>query len=171
MGQCGRIDESTAEKPSYLLFGRDCRFPVEAALLPATEIEVTDYRRELTQLLADARRMTMHICSPSSKLRGSTSISTTGWTSVWKGNTVLAIIPFPQEESGKLKLLIPWHGSYQVVEVTATGISAVRVYSRDQKRIHVHLHWVTRCPPNFPAGPQKWTRETRFQVSSRKWWS
>ena len=34
--------ESTGEKPSFLLFGIDCRSPTEAALLPPTPIQVTD---------------------------------------------------------------------------------------------------------------------------------
>ena len=37
---------STGEKPSYLLFGFDCRFPTEAALLPGKQIRdffVSDY--------------------------------------------------------------------------------------------------------------------------------
>ena len=51
--------ESTGEKPSYLLFGMDCRTPSEAAyILPArmqlTDIE--DYREEVTLLLSLARK-------------------------------------------------------------------------------------------------------------------
>ena len=34
--------ESTGEKPSFLLFGMDCRSPTEAALLPPTPTQVTD---------------------------------------------------------------------------------------------------------------------------------
>ena len=44
---------STGEKSSYLLFGYDCRFPTEAALLPSTPLNVTDasnYRDELVPL-------------------------------------------------------------------------------------------------------------------------
>ena len=40
----------TGEKPSFLLFGLDCRTPTEAAYLPVTEIsptDVSDYREEL----------------------------------------------------------------------------------------------------------------------------
>jgi len=50
--------ESTGEKPSFLLFGFDCRSPTEAALLPPTELEVTDvteYRQELVASLSSAR--------------------------------------------------------------------------------------------------------------------
>jgi len=41
--------KSTGEKPSFLLFGFDCRSPTEAALLPPENVDtvsVPDYRRE-----------------------------------------------------------------------------------------------------------------------------
>ena len=50
--------DSTNEKPSFLLFGTDCRFPTEAALLPPTPMEpvdVSDYREELIVALSNAR--------------------------------------------------------------------------------------------------------------------
>ena len=50
--------ESTGEKPSFLLFGMDCRSPTEAALLPPTSTQVTDvsdYREELVLPLSVAR--------------------------------------------------------------------------------------------------------------------
>ena len=50
--------ESTAEKPSFSLFGRDHRYPIEAAFLPVTELEktdVTDYCRELVLTVMRAR--------------------------------------------------------------------------------------------------------------------
>ena len=50
--------ESTHEKPSYLLFGIDCRSPVEATLLPPNQLEPTnvrDYREELRLSLSSAR--------------------------------------------------------------------------------------------------------------------
>ena len=34
--------ESTEEKPSFLLFGMDCRSPTEAAFLPQTALEPTE---------------------------------------------------------------------------------------------------------------------------------
>lgn len=49
--------ESTGEKPSFLLFGVDCRSPTEAALVPPQDSQVTgveditDYREELIILL------------------------------------------------------------------------------------------------------------------------
>ena len=53
---------STGEKPSYLLFGFDCRFPSEAALLPSTPLnltDVSDYREELVLTLSNARNIAM----------------------------------------------------------------------------------------------------------------
>ena len=41
---------STGEKPSFLLYGFDCRHPTEAALLPPKSlgpIDVSDYHEEL----------------------------------------------------------------------------------------------------------------------------
>ena len=43
--------EATKEKPSYPLFGTDCRFPKEATFLPIEPIEYTDveeYKEEAT---------------------------------------------------------------------------------------------------------------------------
>ena len=50
--------EANGEKPSYLLFGMDCRGPTEAALLPTTPVQLTDienYREQLTYSLSSAR--------------------------------------------------------------------------------------------------------------------
>ena len=52
--------ETTGEKPSFLLYGMDCRSPTDAALLPTEEIEpvdVTDYREELVLNLSHARNI------------------------------------------------------------------------------------------------------------------
>ena len=46
---------STKEKPSYLLFGMDCRSPTQAALLPPKSLratEISDYQEELVTTLS-----------------------------------------------------------------------------------------------------------------------
>ena len=53
---------STGEKPSYLLFGMDCRTPTEAALLPPKPLrttEISDYREEMVIALSSARALVM----------------------------------------------------------------------------------------------------------------
>ena len=49
--------DSTGEKPSFLLFGVDCRYPTEAALLHPSSVKpvaVEDYREELMLMLREA---------------------------------------------------------------------------------------------------------------------
>ena len=52
--------ESTGEKPSYLLFGVDCRTPTEPAYLPPTSLHPTDvseYQEELQLSVSVARKL------------------------------------------------------------------------------------------------------------------
>ena len=52
--------ESTGEKPSFLLFGIDCRSPTDAAILPSIPVEpvdLSDYREELVTTLSSAREL------------------------------------------------------------------------------------------------------------------
>ena len=148
--------EATAEKPSFLRFGRDCHYSIEAAFLPADEVktaELTDYRQELAVTLTKARDLAaqsiqaaqkkykwqydqIHKCSP-------VPYKERDWI----------LIRFLHEESGKMrKLSRPWHGPYRVLEVTTTGVLAQRVYTSKSDPIRVHLHRVSKCHPNFPAG-------------------
>ena len=51
---------STGEKPSFLLYGFDCRHPSQAATLPAKPISLTDvndYREQLILSLSSARNL------------------------------------------------------------------------------------------------------------------
>ena len=52
--------DSTGEKPSFLLFGWDCRSPLETSLLPIDDdvqyTTVEDYRKELVHTLSSARK-------------------------------------------------------------------------------------------------------------------
>ena len=53
-------NESTGEKPCFLLYGFDCHTPTEAAYLPPTPPTVTDvldYRAELVRSLSSARKL------------------------------------------------------------------------------------------------------------------
>ena len=53
---------STGEKPSFLLFGFDCRSPTEAALLPAKSLKATDvrdYREQMMLSLSTARSLAL----------------------------------------------------------------------------------------------------------------
>ena len=52
--------EATKEKPSFLLFGLDCKSPTEAALLPPEHpepVNMEDYREQLIVSLSSARKL------------------------------------------------------------------------------------------------------------------
>ena len=65
--------DTTGEKPSFLLFGWDCKFPSEAALLPpdgAQPMIVADYRQELIESLSTARQTALQsICHSQKKYK------------------------------------------------------------------------------------------------------
>ena len=94
---------STGEKPSYLLFGFDCRFPSEAALLPSTPLnatDVSDYREELVLTLSNARNIAMKT-SLESQRRYKEQYDKTAVTPKFRiGDWVL--VHFAQEETGKM---------------------------------------------------------------------
>ena len=148
--------EATGEKPSFLLYGRDCRYPIEAAFLPSTEVEMADladYRQELALTLTRARDHATQSIQVAQKQykKYYDKVNKCSPVKIKVGDSVL--IQFPQEESGKQrKLSRPWHGPYRVVEVTPTGIAAQREYTAKDDIIRVHLNRVTRCPLSFPAG-------------------
>ena len=135
--------EATAKKPPFLLYGRDCRYPVEASFLPTNDVEsadVTDYLEELIETLTKVRehavqsiqKAQQHYKSYYDKVHKCSPVS------FKVGESVL--IRFPQEELGKQrKLSRPWHGPYRVVEVTPSGVAAQRVYTSKNDIIRVHM--------------------------------
>ena len=148
--------EATSEKPSFLLFGYDCGYPIEAAFLPAEQaqvIELTSYRQELAVTLTEASDLATQSVQAAQKKYKRQCDRLHKCTPVPHQVGDLVLIRFPQEESGKMKKLSrPWHGPYRVVQVTSTGVVAQRVYNSKGDQICIHRHQVTRCPPNFPAG-------------------
>ena len=146
--------EATGEKPSFLLFGQDCRSPTEAALLPPSSLEsmeLTDYRRELIHSLSTARELAAkNIQQAQAKYKKQYDRKAKS-LSYEVGDWVL--IRFPQEESGaNRKLSRPWHGPYRIESVSSTGVVAVKVYFPQEGSIQVHAQRVTKCPVNFPSG-------------------
>ena len=94
--------KATKEKPSYLLFGFDCRSPTEAAFLP-TEIQghtdVMDYWEEVVLLLASAQEFAVTIIKKAQK-------QYKWWhdhhaASMDYKFSDLVLVRFPHEESGK----------------------------------------------------------------------
>ena len=148
---------SKGEKPSFILFGVDCRSPTEAALVPTqisqtTAVEdISDYREELILSLSEAREGAYHAICKAQKRYKAQHDKRTHDVKMKLGDWVL--ICFPAEDSGKQhKLSRPWHGPYRIVAKDETNVSAMKVYFPDKKSIKVHQNRVQICPFNFPAG-------------------
>ena len=129
--------QSTGEKPSYLLFGFDCRSPTEASLLPTSpngEVDITDYRRELTLSLKHAQELaavSIQKAQTKYKEQYDKSAASTPFT---VGDMVL--VHFPQEESGpKRELSRPWHGPYKVISKNDLEVEVVKVYFSQEDKI------------------------------------
>ena len=146
--------ESTGEKPSFLLFGMDCRSPTEAELSPplnSSETDVTAYREELMKSLSLCRNLaaeTIQKAQEKYKLQYDRKAKADRYRI---GEWVL--IKFPHEESGKQrKLSRPWHGPYRIMSLTDMDITAIRIYFPEDGHIKVHQSRVSPCPVGFPAG-------------------
>jgi hypothetical protein len=142
------------EKPSYLLFGMDCRSPTEAALLPPSDlqpVDVEDYREELTLSLSSARS-TAAECIQKAQARYKTQYDRKATPRTYRpGEWIL--VRFPCDESGKQrKLSRPWHGPYRVLSTAGPDVTAQKVYFPEDGQIQIHQSRVSDCPPGFPAG-------------------
>lgn len=146
--------EATGEKPSFLLFGFDCRTPTEAALLPPSPIKpaaVADYREQVILTLSTARELAAKSIQKAQKRYKALYDRKAAIPPLKAGDWVL--VKFPHEESGRLrKLSRPWHGPYRVLSRQDPDVTVIRVYSPQDKPIRVHLSRVTPCPSEFPSG-------------------
>ena len=145
---------STGEKPSFLLYGFDCRTPTEAALLPTRSLKATnlnDYREQMVLSLSTARNLAKEANKISQK-RYKTQYDKSAKPSKSKvGDWVL--IYFSQDETGKnRKLSQPWHGPYRIVSQDDPDVVVTKIYFPDDPAIQVHQSRVQPCPPSLPTG-------------------
>ena len=146
--------DSTGEKPSFLLYGVDCRTPTEAALLPnhvMEPMEISDYREELVLSLSTARRLAAEAIQ-TAQVKYKTVYDRHSCDRNYQvGDWVL--VRFPQDETGRMrKLSRPWHGPYRIINRSDPDVTVVKIYAPQDGQIQVHQSRVTLCPPGFPAG-------------------
>ena len=165
------LHESTGEKPSFLLFGMDCRTPTEAALLPPTQLmptEVEDYREEVILSLSSARELAAKAIQKAQK-RYKTQYDRKSTKRKYRvGDWVL--VKFPHEETGKQrKLSRPWHGPYRVVSHENPDVTVVKIYFPQETQIRIHQTRVTPCPDDFPAGYYWYGRKQHSPGRPPRW--
>ena len=146
--------ESTGEKPSFLLYGRDLRSPVEAELLTTEHqppLTAEDYREQLVQTLASSRQLAETTIRKAQKRYKGQFDRRAQQRHYRVGDWVM--VKFPQEEQGKMrKLSHPWHGPYRVVERSDPDLSVLKVYYPQEGTIQVHQERICFCPPELPVG-------------------
>ena len=162
---------STGEKPSFLLFGIDCRSPTEVALLPTSTsapTDVTDYREELMLSLSSARDLaSKNIVKAQEKYKHYYDLKVRQ-RDFKMGEWVL--IKFPQEESGRQrKLSRSWHGPYRIQECRGPDVTASKVYFPEEAVIQVHQTRVCPCPTQFPPGYYWYGGKRRGPGRPPKW--
>ena len=146
--------ESTGEKPSFLLFGLDCRTPAEASLLPSIAVvptDIDDYREELIFSLSQARAIAASQIQVAQKKYKRDYDHHAKTQDVRLGDWIL--IRFPHEETGaKRKLSQPCHGPYRITSIEQPDVTAIKVYFPQEEAIRVHMSRVRKAPREFPAG-------------------
>ncbi len=98
--------EATGEKPSFMLFGMDCRSPTEAALLPPSTVhptDVSDYREQLMLSLSSARDSAAKCIQKAQQRYKQQYDKKTSPIEYQKGDW--ALVRFPHEETGERRKL------------------------------------------------------------------
>ena len=153
--------ESTGEKPSFLLFGMDCRTPSEAAFLPphgTQSLSVDDFRAELISVLSDSRKLALESIKRSQDRykkyydRKSTPVT------IQVGDQVF--VKFPHQETGRYrKLSCPWFGPYRVVSLEGPDAVVSNMYFQQDDILRIHMSRIKPSPPlpigSYWYGPQR----------------
>ena len=112
----GLPEHSAHVHPSFLLFGLDCRSPIEAAYLPVSEISpstVEDYREELMVSLSSARNLALKALQKAQLTYKDNYDRNVREFRPRVGDWVL--VYFPHEDSGKNREMSrSWHGPYRL---------------------------------------------------------
>ena len=146
--------ESTGEKPSFLLFGVDCRGPTEAALLPTNQVEPAEldsYREEMVKSLSSARELAVRSLQETQK-KSKQRYDAKATDRPYKlGEWIL--VRFPKEESGRnRKLSRPWHGPYRVISRNDPDLTVSKVYRPQDGTIQIHQSRAMPWPQDIISG-------------------
>lgn len=163
--------ESTKEKPSFLLFGLDCKSPTETALLPPEHpdpVNMEDYREQLIVSLSSARKLAASSIQAAQarykKYYDKKSRPLKHRVGEW------VLVRFPQEETGRWrKLSRPWHGPYRITERNDPDVTVIKVYFPEEGAIQVHQNRVCVCPPEMPTGFYWYGGNRKSQGRVPKW--
>ena len=142
------LQQSTAESPFFLLYGRDPRLPTEAALSPPQErypIDVDDYKSEVVTKMSDAWELACkNICKAQSQQKKQHDRSSRP-ADFKVGDRVFVYMPAAKSTKAH-KFARPFYGPYRVVETCTNGVEVRPVDAPQTTPIRVALNRVRFCP-------------------------
>ena len=145
---------STRESPFYLLYGRDPRLPVPAALTPKktpTTIDLKEYGLELHSRLASAWALARKAVSKTQKRQKTSYDRGVKQSPFREGDRVF--LHKPAEQTGEArKLARPFHGPYRLLEVGLNTAKITPVNHPEEQPLLVSLTRLRRCPAEIPDG-------------------
>jgi len=140
--------ESTKESPFFLLYGRDPRLPVDAALCPKQaqkQLSLKEYGVELVRKLGSAWESARTCVKRAQKNQKAYYDRKSRNSNFMVGERVFLFKP--AEKTGEnRKLARPYHGPYRIVDVTSNNASLCRVDRPHEEPVLVALSRLRRCP-------------------------
>ncbi len=149
------LQQSTAEAPFFLLYGRDARLPTEVALFPTPTrypINLDDYKSEMVRLLSGAWELARQSVQKTQRAQKHQHDRKATCPSFAVGDRVFVYMP--AAKSGKAhKFARPFKGPYRVLATYNNGVQVRLVDRPTAQPIGVALNRVHRCPTQIECGP------------------
>ncbi len=137
------VHESTGETPFFLLYGRDCRLPVESALnqVPSRYIvDISDYKVEVVQNLSFAwSQAREHIQAAQSKQKRAYDRSASKNVSFRIGERVWIFVPAVTPGRTK-KFTRRWRGPYRILATNLPIVQVKPCEKPDSQAFWVHVN-------------------------------
>ena len=162
------VQESTQESPFYLLYGRDSRLPTETGLSmpsPTYELDVEDYRTELTSNLSHAWSLAKQRIEKSQDAQKVQYDKHARKAEVRIGDRVMVYMPSTVQGKDR-KLARPYYGPYRVLKTTPTNVEVVLVDKPQEPSIFVSLNRVRRCYDEMES--ETWTGTSKKSRKKRQ---
>ena len=149
--------ESTHERPFYLLYGRDARIPTETVLSHQWNpylVDLDEYKEDFHNLMAIARKLAEENIKGAQVRQKKFYERKKQEVNLKAGERVMVFMP-SDVKGENWKLARPFHGPYRVVTVYDNSVD-VRLMNRPKTDcICVSLDRVRRCYPE--QGDTPWT--------------
>ena len=163
------VQESTRERPFFLLYGRDPRLPTGSVLdevEPAYLVDMKDYRTEFLVGLAKAKKLALENIRQAQAKQKEFYDRQVGNPQYRLGERVMVYMP--GDVTGKnWKLARPYHGPFRILSLTPTNAEVQLIEKPGDPSSFVALSRLRRCYPEMTDA--SWTgRKKRSKNKTKK---